>query len=194
MRSMRRTVFKFGLFAGAVMSVMLVATVPFMDRIDLDRGQWIGYASMVGAFLLVFAAVRTDREAAPAGRGGFWRALAVGTLTVFVASACYTATWEVVYFRFYRTSFPARYQAHEAARLRAEGASAAAVEARLAELRRFAMLYDHPAANAAITFLEPLPVGLLMAITAAATQRRRRAAATPRDRAPTPGVGQATTG
>lgn len=184
--SMRRPVLTYGLLAGAVLSALLVVTIPLEDRLDPARAQWLGYATMVGALLLVFAAVRAYRDEVAGGVVSFGRALAVGTLTVLVASACYTATWEVLYFRVYRTHFTAQLEARALAKLRAEGASPAAVSAKQAELRHLATLYDNPAVNSAITFLEPLPVGLLMAVAAAATQRRRRGMPDLADRTPTP--------
>jgi hypothetical protein len=93
---------------------------------------------------------------------------------VLVASACYTAAWEAAYFGFYRDSFLARYEAHQLSRLRADNASAAEIAAKQAELREFAVWYDNPAVNAAFTFMEPLPPGLLMALAAAGLLRRRR--------------------
>ncbi|GJG85969.1 hypothetical protein tb265_11500 [Gemmatimonadetes bacterium T265] len=186
MPSVRRPVLTYGLLAGAVLSALLVITLPLEDRIGPDRARWLGYATMVGALLLVFAAVRADRDGVAGGVVSFGRALAVGALTVLVASACYTATWEMLYFRVYRTHFLAEMESHALATLRARGASPAAVAAKRAELRRFAALYDNPAANAAITFLERLPVGLLIAVAAAATQRRRRPAPGRSDQAPAP--------
>jgi hypothetical protein len=44
----------------------------------------------------------------------------------------------------------------------------------MVEMREFAKLYQNPAINAAITFLEPLPVGLVMAIVSAGILGRRR--------------------
>ena len=171
---MKPFVLKYGLRAGAVMvAVMLLVTLPFKERVDSDRMMAIGYASMVGAFLLVFAAVRAYRDA-HGGSVSFGRALTVGTLVVAVASACYTAAWEVAYYGFYRHTFMAQYQKHELGKLRASGATPAEVEAKTAEMRKFAVLYDNPAVNVAFTLLEPLPVGLVMALAAAGLLRRRR--------------------
>lgn len=172
---MRPTVVRYGLRAGAILSVAMLATLPLHDRLDNALAMAIGYATMVAAFLLVFAAVRADREAAPGGEVSFRRALAVGTAVVLVGSACYTATWEVLYFGVYRGTFMAHSEARAVEQLRARGASPAVIAAKRVELRRFAALYDNPLANAALTVLEPLPVGLVMAVAAAGVARRRRA-------------------
>jgi hypothetical protein len=173
---MKTIVLRYGLRAGAILSALMLVSLPLQDRIGLDHSMLLGYATMVASFLLVFAAVRAHRDAAPGGTIGFGRALAVGTLVVLVASACYTATWEVAYFGFYRGTFLESYQAHTLKELRADGATPAQLAAKEAELRKFAEWYDQPAANAAMTFLEPLPPGLVMALAAAGLLRRRRAA------------------
>ena len=57
---------------------------------------------------------------------------------------------------------------------RANGASEEAIAQKKAELDKFAELYDNPAINAAITFLEPLPVALIVALVSAGVLSRRK--------------------
>src|SRR5690348_10656018 len=95
---MRKIVLTFGLIAGAMMSGMFLITWQFHDQIGFDRGAIVGYTSMVLAFLMIWVGVRTYRDEVGGGRIGFGRALAVGLLIMFVASCCYVATWEIIYF------------------------------------------------------------------------------------------------
>ena len=44
---MKKTVLTFGLISGAILSAMMLTTLPFLDRIGFDRGEIIGYTSMV---------------------------------------------------------------------------------------------------------------------------------------------------
>ena len=89
---MRKIVLTFGLIAGAVLSVMMLLTLPFMDRIGFDKGEIIGYTTMVLAFLMVYFGIRSYRDNVAGGSIGFGRAFLVGLLITFVASACYIAT------------------------------------------------------------------------------------------------------
>ena len=89
---MRKTVLTFGLIAGAILSIMMLATIPFHDEIGFDRAEVIGYTTMVLAFLLIFFGVRSYRDNVRGGSVSFGRAFAVGALIVAVASACYVAT------------------------------------------------------------------------------------------------------
>ena len=173
---MRKTVLTFGLIAGVILSVMMLATLPFLDRIGFDRGEVIGYTTMVLAFLLVFFGVRSYRDNVAGGSVSFGRAFAVGSLIVAVASVCYVATWQVVYYKL-APDFGAKYTAHVVEQARAEGASQAEIDKKAAEMQRMMDMYKNPAINVAITFLEPLPVGLVIALASAGILGRRRRAA-----------------
>jgi len=57
---------------------------------------------------------------------------------------------------------------------RAKGESQAQIDKKLADMEKFAKMYQNPAINAAITFIEPLPIGLLFALVSAGILSRRR--------------------
>ncbi|HEX7122856.1 MAG TPA: DUF4199 domain-containing protein [Gemmatimonadaceae bacterium] len=168
---MKRIVLTFGLISGAILSAMLVAMVPFIEEIGWDMSEVVGYSSMVLAFLLIFFGVRSYRDTVGGGRLSFGRGFGVGVLIALVASACYVATWQVLY-RTVAPDFTARYTEYQLEKERAAGASEAALAERRAELQRFAELYENPLVNIAVTFIEPLPVGLVMALLSAGILRR----------------------
>src|SRR4051794_10698666 len=172
-RAMKKTVWTFGLIAGAILSAMMLLTLPFMDEIGFDHGEVIGYTSMVLAFLLVFFGIRSYRDSVAGGTVSFGRALAVGALIVAVASVCYVATWELIYFEL-APDFITKMQTYEVDQARASGASPGQIQEKVAEMQHFAKLYQTPAINAAITFVEPLPVGLVLALVSAGILSRRR--------------------
>lgn len=170
---MKKTVLTFGLISGAIISAMMLITVPFMDQIGFDRGQIIGYTSMILAFLLIFFGVRSYRDNVAGGTVSFGRAFKVGALIALVSSICYVATWEVVYFKL-MPDFLTKYQAHTLERARADGESEAQLVKRQADMEKFGRLYKNPAINAGITFLEPMPVALIVALLSAGVLSRRR--------------------
>ena len=172
---MKRIVWTFGLISGGILSVMMLATMPFHDAIGYDRGLIIGYTTMVAAFLLIYFGVRSYRDNVAGGTVSFGRALAVGSLIALIASMCYVATWEVLYFRF-MPDFMEKYQAHEVEKVKSSGASQSEIDKKLAEMQKFAQMYKNPAINAAMTFAEPLPVGLGFALVSAVLLSRKRRA------------------
>lgn len=176
---MKKIVLTFGLISGAILSAMMLITLPFHDQIGFERGMIVGYTTMVIAFLLVFFGVRQYRDTVGGGTIRFGRAFVVGGLIAAVSSACYVATWEVVYFNF-EPDFIEKYQAHVLEKARADGESEQALAQRKAEMDRLAEMYQNPAINAAMTFMEPLPVALIVALFSAgvlSTRKKRQGGA-----------------
>ena len=172
---MKKTVLTFGLISGAIVSGMMLLTFPFHDELGFDRGLIVGYTSMVLAFLLIYFGVRSYRDNVAGGTVTFGRALVVGALIGALASACYVATWEIMYFKFnVGHDIIPQYQAQALEEARANGDSEEAIARQKAEMDQFAARYENPAYNAMVTFSEPLPVALIMALVSAGVLSRRR--------------------
>lgn len=127
--------------------------------------------------------MRSYRDNVAGGEIGFGRAMAVGSLIALVAALCYVATWELIYFQL-QPHYATDMLAHMMERARAGGGTPSQVQQRVEEMRRFAAMYQNPAFNAAVTFLEPLPVGLVFSLVTAGVLSRRRPAADPGAAAP----------
>ena len=172
---MRKIVLTFGLISGAMLSAMLLLTIPFMDKIGFEKGEVIGYTTMLLAFLMIYFGVRSYRDNVAGGTVKFGRAFLVGLAITMVASTCYVATWQVVYYKF-APDFLEKYSAFAMEKAKKSGASEAKVAATKKEMAEFVAFYKNPLANIAMTFLEPLPVGLLFALGSAGILSRKRQA------------------
>lgn len=170
---MKRIVLTFGLIAGAILSAMMAITMPFHDQIGPNNGMVIGYTTMVLAFLLVFFGIRSYRDTVGAGKISFSRALGVGLLIMLIASACYVVTWEIIYFNFL-PDFGEKYAAHAVESLRNSGKPPAQIQQEIDQMTKMMTLYKNNIFfNLAITFSEPLPVGLIMTVISALILRKR---------------------
>jgi hypothetical protein len=169
---MKKTILTFGLISGAISSLVMVAILPFKDRIGFERGPVIGYTSIVLSFLLVFFGIRSYRDNIGNGQITFLKAFAVGISITVISCICYVVTWEVIYYNFL-PDFWDKYGAHLVEKLRASGASPAAVQAKLEEVRRYKELYKNPLLNAVLTFIEPFPIGLVITLISALALRRK---------------------
>lgn len=170
---MRKTVLTFGLIAGAIISGMFLITLPFHEAIGFDRGEIIGYTSMVVAFLLIYFGIRSYRDNVAGGRIAFGKAFVVGALIAVVASVCYVASWQLVYHKL-APDFVSRYQAHMIEEARADGMSEEDLTKKKAEMAEFAEMYKNPLINVAFTFIEPMPVALIIALVSAGVLSRRK--------------------
>lgn len=169
---MKKTVLTFGLISGAVMAAFMIATLPFLENIGFAKGLVVGYTGIVLGFLLVFFGIRSYRDDVNGGRLGYWRGVAVGTLIAVISSVCYTATWEVIYYKF-MPNFGQKYADAAVARARADGKSEAEIAKVRTEMQQFAESYKNPLYNMAMTFIEPFPIGLVIALVSAGILRRK---------------------
>ena len=174
---MKKTVLTFGLIGGAIMATLMFATLPFVDKIGFDKGEIVGYTTMILAFMLVFFGIRSYRENVSGGQITFGRAFAVGILITLVVCVCYVVAWEIIYFKFI-PDFVEKYASYMVEKARASGASQQVIDAKLQEMKSFKAMYDNPFINAGITFFEPLPIGLNVTLISAAILRKKTTAAT----------------
>ena len=169
---MKKTVLTFGLISGAISAAMMLATVPFADKIGFDKGEILGYTTIVLSALLIFFGIRSYRENAGDGRLTFARGFAVGILITLISSACYVGTWELVYFKL-MPGFAEKYAAHMVERAKASGASQQQIDEKVRQASEFKVMYDKPAINVAMTFMEVFPIGLVVTLASAGILRRK---------------------
>jgi hypothetical protein len=173
---MKKTVLTFGLIGGAIMAAMMFATMPFVDKIGVSKGEIIGYTTMIVAFMLVFFGIRSYRENVNGGHITFGRAFAVGILITLVACVCYVVAWEIIYFKF-MPEFVDKYASYMIEQVKASGASQQVIDAKLQQMKSFKAMYDNPFINAAISFFEPFPIGLIVTLISATILRKKTIAA-----------------
>jgi len=167
-QTMKKTILTFGLISGAIMTVLMFATLPFTDSPWLQsHSMVIGYTTMVLSFMLVFFGIRSYRENIGGGTISFGRAFAVGLLIALISSASYVVAWEIMYFGI--PSFGERFMTMCVAHIKNSGASPEVIQMQLNQLKYL----DNPLINAAMTFVEPFPVGLILTLVSAAILRKK---------------------
>ena len=169
---MKKTVLTYGLISGAIAAGMMVAGIPLMTAHDYRKAEILGYTSIVLAMLLVFFGVRSYRENVADGRITFGRAFGVGILITLVSCLCYVVTWEAMYFGFV-PGLGEKVAECMVERVKASGASQEKIDETAKQAEQFKKLYDNPAVNVALTFVEPFPIGLLATAISAAILRRK---------------------
>jgi hypothetical protein len=170
--SMKKTVLVFGLISGAISIAMMLATLPFEEKIGQNQALILGYTTIVLAALLIFFGVRSYRENVAGGRLSFARGFAVGILITLISSACYVGTWEIVYFKL-MPDFADKYAAHMVERAKGSGASPQKVEEAERKAKEFKVAYNNPVINMAYTFMEVFPVGLVVTLASAGILRKK---------------------
>ena len=93
---------------------------------------------------------------------------------MLVASTVYVAAWLVDYFYFI-PDFMEKYSAHMIDQLKASGASQVEIDKQAEEMATFAVKYKNPFFNAMMTYMEILPVGLVVTLASSLILKRKTA-------------------
>lgn len=171
---MRSIILRFGLISGLILAGATAITLPLClnGTIDMGNAQLLGYSIMVVAFIPVFLGIRAHRDA-NGGVISFGKAFRIGFLIALISSACYVATWEVMYFGGFVPGFEQKMEEVQMEKLRERGATGEEIARAQAQMAQFKEWYRNPLLNAAVTFLEPLPVALIISLVAAGILRRK---------------------
>lgn len=174
---MKKIVWTYGLISAGLMAVFMSATMPFVHALN-DHSYIVGYTGIVAGFLLVYFGIRSYRDNVLNGTIGYGRALTVGLLIAFIGSLGYVATWEVLYYKF-MPDFYTKYGQSLMTHARNSGASQAEIARTQASVDAVVKSAQNPVWVAATTFVEPFPVGLLIALVSAGMLRRKRGSRDP---------------
>jgi hypothetical protein len=160
---MKKTVLTFGLIAGVMISVLMGGNLLIANKIGSGH-------SLV--LLLIYFGIRSYRDNNLAGQISFGRAFACGILITLITCVFYVAMWEILYFNF-MPHFMDSYFAAQIHKVQSSGLDPATTATRVAAIVRSQQLYQNPFVNMAYTFMEPLPVGLIITLVSAAVLRRK---------------------
>jgi len=175
---MKKNILIYGLIAGIVVSILMLSSVNYLSHcegnVDYNTSMLIGYASMLIAFSLVFVGIRNYRDKYNEGVISFGKAFKIGILMVLVASTIYVIAWLIDYF-FFIPDFVEKLTAHTLDELKASGASQAEIDKQTNEMANFARMYKNPFFNAMMTYVEILPVGLIVTLISSLILKRKTA-------------------
>jgi hypothetical protein len=168
---MNKIVLRYGLLSGLVGALLGCLNALYFSNHG-NNGMLVGYAGILLSALFVFFGVRAYREQLPDGRLSFGKAFQVGILITLISCALYVIAWMIVE-KTLMPDFMDKYVAQSLAQLRASGADALKVQQETAKMEEFKVMYRNPLYRAAMTFIEPFPVGLLVTLVSALALKRK---------------------
>lgn len=170
---MKKIVIVNGLIGGAIVASVMLATMGmFCQSGNFEAGMIVGYSTMIVAFSLVFVGIKNYRDKYNNGVISFGKAFTIGILITLIASTIYVIAW-MIDFHFFIPDFGEKYAAAMLAKARAGGASEAEMVKQTADMASFLEMYKNPVVVALFTYLEILPVGLLITIVSSLILKRK---------------------
>jgi hypothetical protein len=159
----------YGGIGGAIPIIIISASLAF-DVSNHTTSVWFGYLVMLVALSLIFVGVKRYRDVECGGIIRFGRAFGLGLGMAAVAGLVYALGWEI-FIAASGYDFIGDYTRTMVEGMRSEGATQAAIDAKVAELGEMAKIYNFPPYRIAMIFAEIFPVGLLVALISAALLR-----------------------
>lgn len=173
---MKKIIIVYGLIAGVIVAtVMAISTAVYHNTGNFTGGMVIGYASMLIAFSMIFVGTKSYRDKHNNGSISFGKAFKIGILITAIASTVYVITWLITYYCF-MPDFGDKYAAQVIEQLKASGASAEAITKETTKMNEFAQMYKNPLINAMFTYIEILPVGLIVTLICALILKKKASA------------------
>ncbi|AXG74892.1 DUF4199 domain-containing protein [Flavobacterium arcticum] len=170
---MKKNVWTFGVIAGFISIIGFVISTIYPDAIDMEKGMIYGFASMILAFSLIFVAIKNYRDKYNEGIVSFGKAFQIGLYISLIASTIYVGVWLIEYY-FILDNFWGKYAEMHQAGLVAKGLSPEEIAQEMVTVQGYKELYDNnPLLAGLYTYIEILPVGILIALIAAAILKRK---------------------
>ncbi|NCD72100.1 DUF4199 domain-containing protein [Mucilaginibacter agri] len=170
---MKKNVFVFGVIAGLIVAAWIIVVVTYGHyNPDFQGSMWMGYASMLVAFSFVFVGIKNYRDKFNEGVISFGKAFKIGLYIVLIASTIYVLNWLIIYYCFI-PDYMVKYTAHIMAQAQKDGLSSTEIAKQRVQMDDYIQMYKNPLMVIALTYLEILPVGLVVILIAALILKRK---------------------
>jgi len=170
---MKKIVIVCGAIAGLIVATVMFISMSIYNKTgNIEHGMLVGYGSMIIAFSLIFVGIKTYRDKHNAGAISFGKAFKVGLLITLVASTIYVVAWLIDYYYFI-PDFMEKYSEATINQLKADGASAEKIASETKQMAWFTENYKNPLFVALFTYVEIVPVGLLVTLIASLILKRK---------------------
>ena len=121
---------------------------------------------------MVYVGIRNYRDKYNGGVISFGKAFKIGIMIVLIASTIYVVAWLIDYF-FFIPDFMEKFSASELDKLKASGASQIEIDKETKEMANLTRMFKNPFFNAMMTYVEILPVGLIVTVISSLILKRK---------------------
>lgn len=167
---MKNIILKNGIFAGLIVTAfMLYGTISLQKNPkDFEPSYVLGFTGMILAFTFIFIGIKQFRDKINDGYVTFGQGFKVGFLIALFASAIYVGVWLIEYYFFF-PDFMERYAEFELSHAKPEE-----LAEKTKEMASYKEWYKNPILIILLTFMEILPLGLLITLISALILKRKK--------------------
>lgn len=163
---MKNTIIKYGLISGAIATLCMVIMTLVLKSYGFDNTAYVGFSLIILSMAVIYFGIKAYRDDKNEGQISFLNGLLIGLGIAVISSVCYSLMWLVVYYNF-MPNFIEDYATFTTNQLKSSGASEAELSKNATQLQEFKDFYKTPFGIFAVTLIEPLPIGILIALVSA---------------------------
>lgn len=165
---MKNTILKYGLVTGVLLCINMIIMINIMYNDPNYKGNDIlGYTVLIVIFSLIFFGIRNYRNNQLNGYISFGKAFKIGALIALVAATLYVIVGLLYYYVF----VPDFLDVYIDRVL--NNTPEAELEAKAAQMENFKELYKNPLFAVFVTYMEVLPLGLIIALISSLILKRK---------------------
>ena len=171
---MKKNILIFGLISGGILAAYIVSlgflTKAFHGHVDNEVA---GYSAMIIAFSFIFVGTKNFRDKYNQGMVSFGKAFLVGLGISLIGSTLYVGSWLIEYY-YFMPDFMDKYSAALIRKAQHSGLSPEALQMRLDSINSMSRMYKNPIMVILFTYMEVLPVGIVISLITALILKRRK--------------------
>src|SRR5215203_2818302 len=171
---MKKNVLVFGLISGTIISLFMALSMAncFGSNHFGISSMIIGFTAMIIAFSFVFVGIKNQRDKYNGGLISFGQAFMTGLWISLIASTMYVITW-MIEFHYFMPDFMDKYAAVMIEQTKNSGLPPDEIKVELEKMASMQENYKNPVYRVLYTYVEILPVGLIIALISALILKRK---------------------
>jgi len=159
--------------AGVILAgFMVYVSLLVYNNPNFKSNDIVGWAGMIAVFALMFVGIKNYRDKYNGGFISFGKAFKTGFYIALLASTIYVIAGLMIYYVF-MPDWLDKYIEHVMYCERLKGATAAELNKKAQDMANFKEMYKNPAFVVFMTYMEVLPVGVIVALISAFILKRK---------------------
>lgn len=169
---MKRNVIIFGLISGGCVATFMSFSIAYCySKNSFDGSMLLGYTAMLLSLSLIFVGVKNYRDKHNGGRISFGKAFLMSLYIALIASTVYVVGWMIAYYNFF-PDFMEKLAAYQLSPEKVRQMTPDEVVGLREQISTFEDWYATPIGVAGATYMEILPVGLVVSLITALILKR----------------------
>jgi len=170
---MKKNVLVYGLISGICVATFMSFSIAYCySKNSFDGSMLLGYTAMLLSFSLIFVGVKNYRDQYNGGIISFGSAFLMALYMALIASTLYVIGWMIAYYNFF-PDFIEKLASYQLSPAKVSHMTPAEVAGIREQMETFKVWYATPIGVAAATYMEILPVGIVVSLITALILKRK---------------------